>query len=248
MRSAQSWPAQRVTILQMAANTKPRIGTLGERSLHAALKRHLAKPGDDVEYPLDGYVIDIRRGDKLIEVQTTGFSSVRRKYRDLVTRHRVHVIHPIAIEKHIIWLDEDGAIERKSKSTAKRSAANVFDALTGCPDIICSPNFTLEVILVREEEVRQRVAPRRPRRWNRDWKPVDHRLMEVVERRAFRAPGDLLSLLPDGLPDQFTNADLVKLGKISRHLAQRVTYCLRNCGAISVAGKKGKAVLYERKR
>lgn len=231
--------------MQKASRAKPHIGTLGERSLHAALKRHLAKPDDDVEYPLDGYVIDIRRGDKLIEIQTTGFSAVRKKYRDLVQRHRVHVIHPIPIEKWLIWLDEDGAIERKSKSTAKHRVEHIFDALTGCPDIICAPNFTLEVILVREEEVRQKITPRRRGRWTRDWKPVDHRLVEIVERRAFRAPGDLLSLLPNGLPDQFTNADIVKRGKIPRHLAQRMTYCLRNCGAISVAGKQGRAVLYE---
>lgn len=225
---------------------KPKsIGTLGERSLHAALKRHLARPGDEIECPLDGYVIDIKRGDKLIEVQTTGFSSVRKKYRDLVTRHRVRVIHPIAIDKRIIWLDEDGAIERKSKSTAKRSAANIFDALTGCPDIICSPNFTLEALLVREEEVRQRVIARRRRRWNRDWKPVDHRLLEIVEQFVFRAPGDLLALLPAHLPPQFTNADLIQHGRVSRALAQKMTYVLRNCGAIRVVGRRGRAVLYE---
>ena len=50
------------------------IGTLNEGSLHAALKLWYADPGDLVEHPVDGYVIDLVRDDLLIEVQTGGFA------------------------------------------------------------------------------------------------------------------------------------------------------------------------------
>ena len=51
---------------------------LNEGSLHASLKRHYAKNGDEFEVPLDGFVIDIlRRRDEvdelLVEVQTSSF-------------------------------------------------------------------------------------------------------------------------------------------------------------------------------
>ncbi|MHA1257030.1 MAG: hypothetical protein ACTSPS_15680 [Promethearchaeota archaeon] len=45
------------------------IGTLKEKSLHAELKNWLKLPGDKIESPVDGYIIDIVRGELLIEIQ-----------------------------------------------------------------------------------------------------------------------------------------------------------------------------------
>ena len=63
----------------MATVGAPGIGTLRERPLHASLKRWYAEPGDRTEVAVDGYVIDLVRGDLLIEVQTRGLSSARHK-------------------------------------------------------------------------------------------------------------------------------------------------------------------------
>src|SRR5205823_148088 len=60
----------------------PRIGTLAEKSLHAALKARYARPDDRLEYRLNGYVIDIFRcagelslGCQCIEIQTRSLAS-----------------------------------------------------------------------------------------------------------------------------------------------------------------------------
>src|SRR5262245_49932452 len=74
------------------------IGTLRETSLHAALKQWYARPADDVEAEVDGYVVDLRRGDTLIEIQTCNFAAIRRKLLALVERHPVRLLHPIASE------------------------------------------------------------------------------------------------------------------------------------------------------
>ncbi len=55
------------------------IGTLRESGLHADLKRWYAQPGDEFEIALDGYVIDIRRGEYLIEIQTPAKASPARR-------------------------------------------------------------------------------------------------------------------------------------------------------------------------
>ena len=54
-----------------------RIGTLGEKSLHAALKEWYAQPGDRLEWSVEGkYVVDIFRplegatSGQCIEIQT----------------------------------------------------------------------------------------------------------------------------------------------------------------------------------
>ena len=61
------------------AATASAIGTLRERPLHASLKRWYARPGDRVEVAVDGYVVDLVRGDLLIEIQTRGFATLRPK-------------------------------------------------------------------------------------------------------------------------------------------------------------------------
>ena len=66
------------------------IGRLRERSLHAALKQRYARPGDQFETRVGGYVIDIVRGDPdvplLIEVQTGSFAKIKPKLLALCIR------------------------------------------------------------------------------------------------------------------------------------------------------------------
>lgn len=64
--------------------TRPLVGTLGEKPLHAALKRWYSEADDRVEEPVDGFVIDLVRDGLLIEIQTGGFSSMKRKLASLL--------------------------------------------------------------------------------------------------------------------------------------------------------------------
>jgi hypothetical protein len=68
----------------------------------------------------------------------------------------------------------------------------------------------------------------------------------ILERVEFTGAADLLSVLPAGLPDPFTTADLaVALGR-SRHAAQEVAYCLREAGVLDVAGRSRGGIEYAR--
>ena len=66
--------------------TEHQIGTLNEKSLHAALKEWYALPGDRFEVAVDGFVADIVRGEQLIEIQTRSFPAMKRKLRRLLPR------------------------------------------------------------------------------------------------------------------------------------------------------------------
>jgi hypothetical protein len=78
------------------------IGLLNEKPLHASLKEWVAQPGDQFEVEVDGYVIDIVRDELLLEIQTSGFSSIKSKLQGLVDVHRIRLIYPIAREKWIV--------------------------------------------------------------------------------------------------------------------------------------------------
>ena len=55
-----------------------------------------------------------------------------------------------------------------------------------------------------------------------------------------------MSLLPFGLPELFTTADLVAATGRSKRLAMRAVYCLDRCGAIGRLGRRGRLVAYGR--
>lgn len=221
------------------------IGELNERALHSALKEWYSEPGDRLEVPLDGFVIDIVRDDLLIEIQTRGFSAIKRKVEDLSRRHRLRLVYPIALEKWLIKLpDADGKAATRRKSPKRGRLEDLFGELVSFPELVASENFTLELLLTREEEVRRHEPGRAWRR--RGWVTEERRLLEVADRRLFRTPGDVAALLPAAIPDEFTTADLAEAISVRRRLAQQAAYCLRRMGMIDSVGKKGRAALYVR--
>jgi hypothetical protein len=226
------------------ASAQP-IGTLNEGPLHAALKAWYARPGDAVEAPVDGYVVDLVRGDLLIEIQTAGFSAIKAKLSDLAARHPLRLVYPIAREKWIVKLADDLSTEVSRRKSPKRGfVEEIFAELVSFPHLLARPGFEVEVLFIQEEEVRRYEAGRAWRR--RGWVTHERRLLDVVGRRLFASPADVARLLPAELPQPFTTADLAAaLGK-GRRLAQKMAYCLREMGAVHVVGKRGRAILYSR--
>jgi len=218
------------------------IGSLNEKPLHAALKEWYRREGDLVEAPIDGFVVDLARDGLLIEIQTRGFSSMRRKLDRLLDSYSIRLVHPVAVEKWIVKLDEDGREASRRRSPKRGMSADVCAELVSFPSLLSHPNFTLEVALVEEEEVRR---PDAKKGWRRGGFVIEERrLVDVRETVEFDCPSALLGLLPEGLPDPFTTADVADgLGR-SRHLAQEVAYCLRVSGAVTTAGRDKRGILY----
>lgn len=221
------------------------ISTYNESPLHADLKQWYARPGDRLEVAVAGYIIDIVRGDLLVEVQTGSFSSIKGKLIDLTATHPVRLVYPIAREKWLVKLAKEGqGRPRRRKSPKHGGFEDIFDELVRFPQLVARENLTLDVLLIQEEEVRRHEPGRAWRR--RGWVTVERRLLEVVDQRAFTGPADLATLLPADLPTPFTTADLAEALGRRRRLAQRMAYCLRKIDAITIVGKEGNALLYQR--
>jgi hypothetical protein len=221
------------------------IGSLNEKPLHAALKQWYARPDDRCEVAVDGFVIDIVRGGLLIEIQTRGFSGIKHKLARLTDSHPVRLVYPVALEKWIVKLAEDGQSHLSRRKSPKRGTVfQVFDELVSFPHLLSSPNFALEVLLIREEEERRFDGTRSWRR--RGWATQERRLLEVVEQRLFEKPSDMASLIPLELTEPFTTAELAATSAQPRRLAQRMAYCLRGMQILVQVGKRGNALLYAR--
>jgi hypothetical protein len=221
------------------------LSTYREGSLHASLKALYARPGDRVEESVDGFVIDIVRDDELVEVQTASFASAARKLRRLVEDHRIALVHPIAVERWLVRVDSDGVVGDRRRSPKRGLPMDLFRELTAFPELVAHPNFRVELVLIREEEIRGPVPEGARYRYPREWWRLDRRLLDVVETVRVDTPSDLLALLPAGLPSQFTTADIASATRRPKNLAMRATYCLLRAGAVERAGKMGRLQLYQ---
>lgn len=219
------------------------INTLSEKSLHAALKAWYAQPGDRFEVEVDGSVIDIVRGDLLIEIQTRNFNALKSKLAKLVRNHPVRLIHPIPAQRWIVKLHPNAAHpSERRKSPASGRVEHIFRELIRIPHLIAHPNFSLEVLLVADEEVRVNDGTGSWRR--KGWRIDDRRLLEVTASAIFTTPQDFARLLPDNLPGHFTVKDVAAAAALPVALTQKMVYCLRHMEVIQVVGKRGNALVY----
>jgi hypothetical protein len=219
------------------------INTFREKSLHAALKSWYARDGDRFEVSVDGYVIDILRDDLLIEIQTRNFASLRHKLETLLQNHSVQLVYPVPAERWIVKIDTEGGTELSRRRSPKRGKVlDVFAELVYLPHVIMYPTFTLEVLLVRDEEIRLDDGRGSWRR--KGWSIHDRRLLEVIDSVLFTGTQDFRALLPDDLPLPFTTGELSARLRVRKSLAGKLVYTLKRLNIILPAGKRGRAPLY----
>ena len=204
----------------------------------------LAEPGDRFEVPVERFVIDLVRADgELVEVQTGGFAPLGPKLDALLDEYRFRIVHPVAAQRRIVRVDEHGQIVSARRSPKRAAVAEVFDKLVAFPSLLTHPHLTVEVLLLREDHVRD---PRPVHGGRRTRDPGQRRLVELLDRIELRDPEDVVSLLP-ALPRRpFSTHELASLLDCDTVLAQRTAYCLRMLGIIEPVGKRGRTPLHWR--
>lgn len=218
-----------------------------ESSLHRQLKHHYADADSELEVTVDGYRIDVVRGDVLIEIQHASLASIRDKLQVLLEDHPVKLVKPIVARKRIIKLTRKGGKVVSQRWSPKRGTIlNLFDELIYFTNVFPHRRLTLVVPLVEVEE--RRYPGHGRKRWRRenDFQIEDQHLVSVQSEHTFRTCSDLLKLLPAKLPRPFHTGHLAEGLGVQRWIAQRAAYCLREMGALTIVGKQGNAHLYQR--
>jgi len=219
------------------------IGTLNEGPLHAQLKEWYRQPGDLIEHPADGCLIDLVRDGTLIEIQTGGFAPLRRKLERLLDHHSVRLVVPVALSRRIVRVSADGEVLSRRRSPRRGRPEDVFSRLVSLPALLAHPHFSLELLLTHEEELRRHEPGRAFRRHG--WVVIGRSLLSVERRLTLATPDDAAKLLPP-LPIVFDTAELATAIGCDRRLAQQMTYCMRSIGVLETDGRRDRAVLYRR--
>lgn len=219
------------------------IGTLNEHSLHAFLKEYFEPDASKREIKIGRYVADIANGSSIIEIQTRGFFSLKKKLAFFLREHEVTVVYPVARKKRIIWVaPETGEATCPRKSPKTGGAWEIFYELVHIKDMLCDKNLKFKVVLLDIDEYRSLDG------WSRDGKKGSTRLDrvpgEIYKEIQVSGAAGFARLLPENLPEEFTTRNLQECGKMSRTLAARTVSVLRAAGAIRQTGKSGRSKLY----
>jgi hypothetical protein len=219
------------------------IGILKENSLHAEIKNWYRQTNDTLEVKLEGYLIDIVRGDILIEIQTSHFYSLRDKLAKLLPDHTIRLVYPIPVCKWISRFDAGGdVLLNRRKSPKQGRIQSLFEELIYLPTQFMHQNFSLEVLLIEQEDIWFNDGMGSWRR--KHWSITDRKLWAVYDRTVFFEPNDFSALLPDDLPKIFTSQDISNRAGISRSLARKMLYCLHKMDQIEIIGINKRLRLY----
>lgn len=219
------------------------IGTLGEKTQHAVLKR-LFGPGDSSrEVRVGPYVADVFGPEGIVEIQTRGFDRLRDKLAYFLQAAPVTVVYPVAQVKWLVKVREDGELGPRRKSPKRPGPWEVLPELYKIKPLLGQEGLCFCVLLLEVEEYRlerQEMKVGRKRTACYERMPVS-----LLGSLWLREAADFTRLLPEGLPEEFTAKDFSQAARLPLGKAQVSLNVLRSAGAVELAGKKGKAFLYK---
>ncbi len=221
------------------------IGTLGEKTLHAVLKRYYEPHGENHEVKIGGYVADIVGEQGIIEIQTRNFDKLRGKLAAFLPAARVTVVYPVAGLKWLCWVDkQSGEVTKKRKSPRKGSMYDVIPELYKIRPFLFHENLTVAVPVLELTEYRYLDG------WSRDKKKGSTRCDRIPQallcEYRFSAPEDYRQFVPQSLPAEFDSGEFAKGAGCSRSRAQTALLILTRAGVVERIGKRGRGYLYRR--
>ncbi|MBE6584459.1 MAG: hypothetical protein E7649_05730 [Ruminococcaceae bacterium] len=239
------------------------IGTLGEKQMHAAIKRFICPDLSKHEIKLDRmslldsdgsengknpkqrrFVADILDGKNVYEIQTGSFAPLVKKIQWILdnTDYNITVIHPMAQTKWVNILGDDGNIIRRYKSPRREKIEDLAAELYYIRDFISCPRFSLVILMLEAEQYKKNVEKNKKRRS----KYQKYELIPVNLLRAhiFYGAEDYIYFLPDSLENTFTVKDFSKATGIRGIDAYSMVHTLCHIGLVRENGKSGRATLY----
>ena len=246
------------------------IGRLGEKQMHAAIKRFICPDEAKHEILIDGssgcnridseeddnkkakkrrFVADILDGNTIYEIQTGGFSPLKDKIQWILdnTSYNITVIHPIAETKWVSLINtKTGNIEKRKKSPLKGKITDIAPELYFFRDFISSPRFSLVILMMEAEQYKKNIQKdgrKRPRYKKYELIPIS-----LLRAYVFKGVSDYSLFIPDDLEETFCVKNYSARSGIHGIDAYSTVKTLCHLGLLEPAGMIGRAAAYKRKK
>ena len=222
------------------------IGTLGEKSLHAVLKRYYQPEVSFHERKTGSMTVDAILPDgSMLEVQTRNFSSLRKKLPVLLSWGRVQLAAPVVQRKWVCWVHpETGEVISRRRSPKLYHPIDLSRELYAIRGFLAHPHLTLRIPLLEAEEYRLLDG------WGSGGKRGSTRYeripLALLGEQVLETSEDFRSLFPENLPEIFTVKDLEKAARISDRCARSAISIFRDLGLAEEDGCQGRAKQYRR--
>lgn len=211
------------------------IGTLGEKTLHLALKYYFAPDSSTHEQKIGGYAADAVTEDGVIEVQTRALWRLKPKLRAFLPCTPVTVVYPAAEETQLVCVDEYGEVQSSRKSPKHESVWHAMPEIVRLKEFLNDPRFRVCVAAVSVVQYYRQKS--RGKREKLDRVPLSLNGIYMLS-----GAEDYLALLPPEVSGEFTAGTLAAALGIPRDCAAAFLMILRTTGAAAVAGKRGREV------
>ena len=225
------------------------IGTLGEKRLHAVIKRYLCEDEDCHEVGVldTRYVSDVRIGNDVFEVQTGPFYPMRKKIDHYLTKTdcTVTVVHPIPAVKWVSWVSKEGGeVAPRRRSPQKGRAEDLLPELYCLKEHLGNPRLRFVLLLLEAEDFR--LCSTRSRNPKKNSVLYERIPIDLLEELSFSAPSDFRRFIPADLPQKFTVKQFSALTKIRGRDAYSAVRVLAALGLFRESTPIGRAMAWEK--
>lgn len=256
---------KKCTVREFGANG---IGTLAEKSVHAVLKyyyvpdesRHeikvlreeeiagLIKEGkDNKKKKARDFVADACMDGEIYEIQTKAFYKMRDKLTLFLKEHDVTIVYPVSVTKYVRYINkETGEIEEPKKSPQKGSVYDIVPELYGIKDLLGNEHLHFIICFIESDEYRifKGFGQRGKKTIRKNTEKADRIPRKILGEIRINTPRELLGLLPDELPEDFTNRDIADATGFHISYAELLTNILCSINLLQNKGHKGRYKVY----
>ncbi len=217
------------------------IGTNKERTLHQYLKYYFCNESIYHEQKLSGYIVDILKDNKIIEIQTSSFNAMRKKLETLLPKYKINIVYPIIIERTLYNFDEQGVLLNIRKSPKKEHPLKIGKELYKINNLLTNPNLSFTIVLLKVYEERIPFINRYKQKKTTRINQIPYELIDIIKLNR----NSLSNLIP--FDTEFDALMFKKKTKLSPRDTSSSLLALRTLNVIEIVRKDGKKYIYEKK-
>lgn len=224
------------------------IGTLGEKRMHAIIKRYICEDHACHEVGVldTGFVSDVRIGNDIYEVQTGAFYPMKKKIAHYIenTDCTVTVVHPISVTRWVTWVDaKTGELTPRKKSPKRERAVHLLPELYCLLPYLGNERLRFRLLMIEEEDFRT-LSSRKDNR-KRGARLYERMPLSLLGEIEFSSPDDFAVFLPIDLPSPFTVKDFAQRTGLRGRDAYSAVHVLEKLGCITKTEPKGRAMAFK---
>ena len=219
------------------------IGTLGEKTLHSAIKSYLEPDESFHEVKLGKHVADICTGSHIVEIQTANFYALREKLAKFLTFSPVTVVYPVAAKKRLFWIDpETGEVTGGRTSPKRGEPWEILPELYRLSPFLFCPGLSFCILMAEIDEYRNKDGWGKHGKFNAS--RADRVPAAFLERLTVSGEEGYFKLVPRDLPEAFTAAEFEKASGFRGRRGWEALKVLETAKAVTREGKRGNSIVY----